>query len=395
MANTFVFRSGAVDPAPLQDGLVAILNNHPDPKACIDIRRIRLLPVGGQAITGCGTYTLDRISAISGGEDIAYSKHDTDSADLPAEVIIRSIPESVTITSTLRRIGELPMFSSTLSGYCLARVQSAARGSAKTQSDDLIRFPTSADVERIILREGEGIAIVQDAFSVPHGGAAGFCIRETTSGACYTVRSRDVRTRGTADSPHIAVFNDSGSGVVLEIFNIQYPEEGEYDMPHIRIAKIDGVEGGVDASADILSLDTEKTLPSTINVFEGPFRAKLAGEDSGVPYDWHTRHGIDGYNIRRQFRSGVVRTISMPVISTDAGSTLLYSLQNALVWAAYGANSGIILRPGEGIAVLSGREMLSDAASINNSTMNCYQAEITFNYISPPQSQRAGLNLGA
>lgn len=389
MAKTFVFRTLSVDLATLQDGLACIFNNHSDTSATIDIRRIRLIPVSGQNATGAGTLTIDRISAISGGDDVAVSKHDTASDDLPAEVLIRSIPNSVTITETLRRVGETPMFNSLLAGACIVRAPSRGLGSARTHADDLFRFPTSSNVERIILREGEGLAICEDVFSVPHAGACGFCIRDATSGACYTIRSRDVRRRAIADLAHIAVFNGSGSGVVLEIFNIQYPEEGEAVTPTLRIAKITGYEGGTEAPDNILKFDTETNLDG-ITAIEGPFRAKLMGEDNGVTIDWHTRHGVDGVSILQQQKFGVIRNLTYPINSSDAGSAVKFGIPNTLVWEARGSNIGIVARPGEGVAILAGR-----AGVLDNSTFNCYQVEMIFNYNAPVKTKRTTVMMGA
>ena len=389
MAKSFIFRTNSVDPATLQDGMVALFNESTNPTETIDVRRIRLLPVAGASPLTGGTLNLCLISALSGGNDVVVSKHDTDSASLPAQVLIRAIPDSTTVTSVLRRIGENPSFNSIVAGSCIARMPTSSLGSARTQSDDLWRSPTSADVERVILREGEGLAICQGAFSVPHAGAAGFCIRNTSTGACYTIRSRDVRTRGTSELSHIAILNGSGSGVVLEVFSIQYPEEGEAIIPTMRIAKISGYEGGTDASSDILKTDTDFYLSSAIKAIEGPFRAKLMGEDNGVVIDWHIRHGIDGHSILRQQDIGVIRRLTFPVQSTDQSSTFLYSLANCIIFQANGENGGIILRGGEGLALLAGR-----AGLMNNSTMNCYQVEIVFNYNPPAITRRTTLALG-
>lgn len=389
MARTFIFRTGSVDPATLQDGMVAVFNASSDPSESVDIRRVRLLPVSGTNPLNSGTLKLCRISAISGGDVVVPSKHDTSSSDLPAQVLIRTIPDSVTTTSLLRRIGEVPVLNSLLAGSCIARSPSSPKGTAKTQSDDLWRSPTSADVERIILREGEGLAICEDSFSVPHAGAAGFCVRNTSSGACYTIRSRDVRKRGTPDLAHIAILNGSGSGIILEIFNIQYPEEGESTIPQCRLAKICGYEGGIDSSADIIKPDTEMYISPSIKVIEGPFRAKLMGEDSGNPVDWHIRHGIDGYSIAKQQDVGVIRRFTFPVRSTDQSSSFLYSISNCIVYQANGSADGIILRNNEGLALLAGRAGLMD-----NSTMNCYQVEIVFNYNPPSITRRSTVLFG-
>jgi hypothetical protein len=377
--KTFVFRTGSADGATLEDGIAAIFNAHTDRRAVLDVRRVRLLPTSGQAAFGCGTLKLCRISALSGGEDVYIRKHDTGSADLPAEVLVRAVADSVTTSDTLRTIGEIPVFNSLLAGGSIgARVPSRPLGSARTQTDDLMRFPTSSDVERIVLREGEGLSICEGAFGVPRAGAAGFCVRNTSSGACYTVRSRDIRRRGSPGLSHLAIFNGSGSGVILEVFSVQYPEEGEATIPLVRLAKISGYVGGVDASENILKLDTQATIPSTVKALGGPFRAQLMGEDSGTTIDWHSRHGVDGLNVLQQQNIGVFRRLTSPVISTDAESPLLYSFANSLVWQSSGANEGIILRPGEGLAVLAGR-----AGVVDNSTMNCYQVEMLFNYIPP------------
>lgn len=388
--KTFVFRTNSVDPAPLEDGLAALINEHPDPSVYLEIKRIRLLPVSGQTALA-GGLTVSSISAISGGDDVSYAKHDTDSADLPATVLIRSIPDSVTETGVYRRAADVPLLQSTLALGCVTRLQSGSISSARTQYQDLVRFPISSDVERIVLREGEGVALIQGAFSVPHAGAIGVCVRETTSGACYVIRSRDIRSRGARGLAQFALLNGTGSGVVLEVYSIEYPEEGEATIPGVRIARIEGIRGGVEAPGSILKLDTAADIPSTIRAVEGPFRATLAGENTGgAQIDWHTRHGIDGISVAQQQNLGVFRRLTSPVTSTDQSSAFVWEVGRSLVWSTNETYvEGIRLRSGQGIAILAGR-----AGTIDNSTFNCYQVEITFNYHPPAFSRRSSMALG-
>lgn len=391
MTKTYVFRSRSLDPGPLQDGLVGIFNTETDPRSTIEVRKIRLLPVSGTSVVAntsilAGKCVVQRITAMTVGAGDASAqnvrKHDTNSADLPAEVVVCVLPDSVTATDAFRYYGDAPQLNLIQAGSALAtRGYSTARsGGVYPQVADVYRVTIGTDLEPIILNEGEGLAVSEHTYSVPHGGAIGFIVTNTVTGATYSIRSRDTRKRAVPGLAYVGIMNGTGSGITLAVRMIEMPEEGDTTIPYIRIARIIGTEGGTDGNDGILSYDTQSDSAYAgfgVSIIEGPFRARLIGEDSGMVTTWHTLTGTR-IPVAESHNIGTLRNLTYPVQSTNQSSAMYWEFNRSLVFSVGSGQPGIVLRPNEGLGVLAGR-----AGIIDQSTFNCYQVEITFT-VHPP-----------
>lgn len=386
--STFIYEERGVDIRALYDGIAGILLDGED-EGYIEIRSVILRPTGGEGTTATANRSLTRITAMdtdSVSIQVIPIKYDTDAADLPAQVTCFSAPNSVTTSDVFRRRLDCPAFVATTANSSLASWQSGRfHQKFQLQSSDFIRIDlTDGIIGPIILNEGEGIAINQDAFARPHADAFRIEVRNVATGNVYIYRSRDVGTPGRLTRPLLALFNDTGSGIVLEVLAIEMLMDGESTDPQWRLVYIVGALDYEQGTA--VATDTSGTaLSSNIRLLRGPFVARLVGEESGIPTDWYTNPGVFTTVAQQQLR-GRIRQRQLSPRGTDAGSSI--SGFNQWQWYVYQAASqqpGLIIKPGEGIAMLAGREGV-----IMTSIFLYYNVEIIFNYITPEPSGGGG-----
>ncbi len=375
---TFTYHCSQADSAPLEDGIAAIMN---ESRSVVEVRRVLLLPASGFSAGLVAPVRLARISDVDAaqGDTVIPAKHDPASPDLPAEVLCLAGPSGVTETETLSRWLDAPTFSPTLANASIVSdLPGGWRVSGSWQLSDIFRAVHGAEVEPIVLREGTGIAIMQDGFGQPHAGVVGLTVRNLTTGATYAFRSRDVGTPRRLSRPVIVLYNGTGSGVVLEVRVLEIPSDGDTGVPGHRLILLDGLQGGTDESP--VAHDPGRPLPPGVRCVSGPFRSLPAGEGGGAPVDWHTTHGAQGITVAAALRMGLLRRRSLAPWGTDAGSSFGPMLQGygALLYEAHGDEPGITLRPGCGLAV-SGLAF----NAIEASTFHFYEAAFTFTVHDP------------
>lgn len=386
MAETYRVLFHGVDVLPLTDGLAAIYNAETsDQNRYFEVTRVAVRPYGvfgglSGTLPLSGKLSAYRTTATSGGEAVAAIKRDTGSADLPAEVTCTIYPSSVTTTgNALRGIIDAPsmIFAST-NQWLAARVYGGSYSAYMRQNNaDTLRFSGDANVERIVLREGEGVALVLGTYGWPRSGQVNITLREETTGETYQYRSRDIGTPALLGQAYISLFNGSGSGVVLGVNSIEFPLDGEHNFPVFRMARIDGVLGGETVTP--MAADTANSAPAALVCTKGDFNAKLVGEYSGVPYDWNYTHGLGGMTIASQQKAGQVRGISGIDLYWNVGQTpgLQIGQDETILWNAK-SGAGIVLRPGDGFALLAGR-----AGALETSTFAYLEVEMTVIHYPP------------
>lgn len=255
-------------------GLLGIKNGS---DAEVEIRNV-LLELSRGADTAPGLHDILRISALVGGQDLSVTKMDTGNAALPSQVRIAKSPSGVTVSSTLRRLGQLRgirAFSGTTSvptafggriGWHLGSVGSWQRQDALT-------------VQPIVLREGEGIAWRQERGFTTHTQHANAIVRNASSGATYRVEAYNLPI-GEQDTL-LAIFNGSGSGVVLEVMLLESHDVGQQGdgttafgeqvlpLPGYRLVLCNDIVGG--ESVTPIPFDSgNSTLPAGISVLKNP-----------------------------------------------------------------------------------------------------------------------------
>jgi len=388
--ETFHLFARAVDVRPLEDCLIGIVNDEvSDPRRRFELVRLAVMDPAPMEFNTSGTgragkLQLFRTTAQSGGEVITPNKHDTNSPDLPAQVLAAVNPDSVTTTgAALRTIADAPSYSFTAITHLSARNFGGSLTVNTRQHMADIWRTVDPTLEPLVLREGEGMALTQLEAGVPHSMAIACIVTNYSTGATYMVRSRSLSTDPIIGNPVWGLFNGAGSGVVLAVQVVILPMDGESNLPMtMRLALIDGVDRNADAIVPFAA-DTVNAVPSALAAYRGPFRAKLIGEGMGWQADWHTLHGTQGLSILQQQNAGVIRRKTYGQDFGAVGRTLPNlrhgSLSDFEIFKAK-AGSGIVLRPGMGVGLLAGRGGVLDF-----STFHCYHIEATILHY-PPDS---------
>lgn len=358
------------------DGMAALFNDATDSTKSIHICEIRTMirPINPDATNPLGNQgiiSLDRISAVSGGDEVAPFKHDTAAADLPSQVKLYENPDSVTVTSTLRRFGDC------ISSYTILKsisFQAMMRAPGVCDSNDhsgrtceghnIWHVDGDSDTEPLVLNEGEGFCLTRREFGLPQAFHFGVTVRVAGTSRTYKYRDGDVGSPLQKGMASIAFINGSGSGVVLQVMIVSLPDMGEENIPSYRIVRVSGAAQDPNypgSAGTIIAHDTANSM-TELRALRGAVRLLPASANNGVPVNYH------GYNIlpipvldqqrldafRRWLGAG-------PYISETGTVTLsvdVLSRSEYEIWPGdrRGAISQceLILHPGQGIAVVGG-----------------------------------------
>ena len=401
MAETLYLKMDAVDVRPLEDGLLGIFNNETaDDRRYFELVSLRVSPSAPlsnntAAVGKPGSLSIKRITALTGGDSITPIRMDTADSALPAQVLVRNNPDSVTATDVFRRIADAPAYSLTATN---AQFSSATYGGSmvthqKAHFADIFRGGESVDVEPIILREGQGVGLFQDAYGTQHSMQTAAVVTNTATGATYICRSVDLSTDRRLNEAVLAIFNGSGSGVVLAVRLWVLPMDGEAVLtPQLRLCRIAGVALGGDTVTPIRP-DTSKSVPSALQVVRGSFQPVIAGEWQADYYQTHglTYQGagaaqqawnkaqIDAGTLSRSTRAQDFRAIGeTPGMRTGTmDDDLLFN-------AALG--KGIIIKPGDGLGLVAGNTVAvaGTQAIGSNSTFVNFDIEAVLLHYPPP-----------
>jgi hypothetical protein len=263
-----------------------------------EIKRLEVVPVtpasgnnSGQSIVG-SPYQFIRTTAQAGGVAVPSVKLDTATASLPSEVELAQF-STYTLGSVVRQ--KLQCLPSEVS---VGNPSLGAGGGARTDKAECFSIGSGfATTQELTLREGEGFAIVTDLHPFPsHPSPNAFHCTLTfqlSSGGTFVANTYLQST--PAGIAALALFNGSGSGVVLRILSVTTTYVGAvntfmvpyFDDTRVRFSRVDGASGesssgvALDSSAhvptDILCYRQLPWLPVTSGL------AQLAGSRLGVP----------------------------------------------------------------------------------------------------------------
>lgn len=403
MPETYYVRINAADVRPLEDAFLAIENTAVDARAYFEVVSLRVSPAaptsagpaGAQIANRSGLLSIYRVSAVTGGDSITPIQMDTADASLPAQVSVVNNPNTVTISDLFRRINDCPNFSTQVATMLGSRTYGGSMVThQKAHFADVWRGGESVDVEPIILRAGEGIALVQEQFGLPHSMIVAAVVTNTATGASYVCRSTDVGTDRTIGGALFAIMNGSGSGVTLAVKLMFLPMDGEATLtPPLRLCRMDGLALTGDAVTPISS-DTSKTAPSSLKVSSGPMQIRLPGEWQS---DYYTTHGNAFVGagagvaawLRYNLDAAVFTRKTYTNLFPDVGIGSAIGMQSSTMHDAlmFEADSGygIIVKPGQGLALVSGRTSVTGEFPLlgASSTFHNYDIEATILYYPP------------
>lgn len=399
--HTFSAVFDRVDIGPSRDGFAAVFNrtDNVDGKV-IRVHQVRTLqPSGSNADVGStlglqGRIGLYRITAYSGGTERAFSANDTSSSALPDEVKLVVSPDSVTTSDHFRTFGDAFSFGITqvISFQGMLRAPGVLDwmdGSNRDQSsaEQVWWSGGTSELEGIVCREGEGIAMVRLDYGQPQAFHWSIRIKDNATGDCYF---RTLASGGSAmiGNASFAFLNGSGSGKTYTVYAVGFPDFGESNIPRVRVAKITGysyVSGDVPATGSISKHDTD-TDTTGVEVPAGPFVARCWGKDHGLSLDYLNYQTT--IPIAEQQRAGTYRQL----LQSDPWYSLTHAprlrLENADMVFGYATASGsrdsyfadgyITLQPGEGLALLGGGNGL-----VETSEMAYYNVEFVCELVAP------------
>lgn len=365
------------------DGMAAVFNNSDSVSKSVHICEIRTMirpinpdianPLGNQGIV-----SIDRITAVSGGDEVVAVKHDTDAADLPSQVKLYENPDSVTISGTpFRRFGDA------ISSYTVTKsisFQAMMRAPGVCDANDhsgrtceghnVWHADGDTDTEPIVLNEGEGFCLTRREFGMPQAFHFGVTVRVIGTGRTYKYRDGDVGSALEKGMASIALINGTGSGVVLQVMIVSLPDMGEENIPSYRIVRVanaqfDPLNPG--SSVPVIAHDTANTL-TEVGAVRGAMRLKPAVSSLGVNISYHDYSGVplsiveqQRYDcLRRWLGAGPYIAETVIDVNNPRLDPAMFSRSEYEVWPGdrKGLNTGedqhIVLRGGQGIAIIGG-----------------------------------------
>ena len=182
-----------------------------------------------------GKFQVRGISGVVGGDTMVPIKHVSSAGDLPSQVLCRQLPWSVTLTGFYRQFAPIPMLRAGIfaSTFCWPRLKAEMNGKASLAG--VFSVFDQDSMQPFVLREGEGICLFGGNGGVAFNMRGTMYLRVISTGATYSLPfGFDPAGNGRAVW---AVFNGSGSGIVLEVRHIAVTEECESSniIPKYRV----------------------------------------------------------------------------------------------------------------------------------------------------------------
>jgi len=403
--SSFTVAFPATDCDIAADAVAAVFNNAAAKTTYVAICEVRIVPqarnddvsniTGNQGILG-----LERITAASGGTTATQIAFDTAASAL-SNVTVRVMPDSVTISGgTIRRFGDcVSTFTITKAlpfrvGMRAPGVTDANDHSGRTsEGQDIWHADGAPATEPIVLRAGEGIALIKRAWGQPQGMHIRLVVRNTATGRVYTWD--DSGLAGTPDELNKAIFsfmNESGSGLVLQVYVIMFPDLGEENQPRFRVVRCGaGFQDGFVGTSVTPSLHDTAGSVTDLAAYAGPMKVFAYARKCGAQvnyYDYQIlpvttaeQQKVDTFRQWLHAGTYTMKTTGSPVMLWD-----VLSRAEPELWPGdrRGTGSGvdmpIFLWPGEGLAVIGGGNGL-----IETSELAYIQIEMAgYVYTAPP-----------
>jgi len=338
-------------PSGLGNALLAIANEPNSGKNLI-VEKVQVdwRETGSSPSSWIGLEALCFITGHSGGEDLPIVKMDSNNPTLPSQITAKiCATAAVDTTKILKRTLGGPLFSATLANVLGTGI--GTRGSKLAFGEIYNNFFSTT--QNIVLREGEGICYyATDIFPAPiyFKGTVIFKSQQTGN-PTYSIQFEYNVTQGM---PAFSIFNDSGSGKILEVVSVELYECGDYYWPCISIIPIDGIQvknQGSDVS--VVKRDSNnEDLPSSIKV-KADCGILLLGNSIGVPSslfsDVNTGGGITEWEYTFMRGTRGPRFGQVLVLGTAGNLCLFSTFGDSKTF-----KTNISLKPGSGIALRLG-----------------------------------------
>jgi hypothetical protein len=307
----------------------------------------------GAILRGQQFVQVQRGTLGGGGEPVAFTENDTNSSALPAQVTAWTLA-GLDSPSTLGRLYINRNFTAVGFNDAASMVQ---HGKLATLLGK--RGMYSSSLEAYVLREGECLALVpsNDRSTVPMEVSAD--VRVGTR--CYTLRCYTWALCGGLSM--LSINNGTGSGVVVEVLNIRLSELGSTDTPYLQVVPVGSIDPAAIAPAMRLTPIKNDTASPTLDTAKVAAFANVAILPSGVPQSYIQESSAGtpkGFNyLHTKDFAGPVYRVCFPELRVGATELFPdggpYFLRQINLLGTKN-NAGVVLRPGEGIAVCSAAE---------------------------------------
>lgn len=361
MVNTFAF-------ATQECALLSIF--HKGTSGKFYITGVEVVP-NSPVKTGIGNGPIDvkrqlkRCTEVSGGFELPIRKANLGNADLPEEVIIVRRPDAVTITanSIYRSLLLFPIGVTSIgfrSGGNICRSGGTWQGTG-----DLWTTSRSSVIQGIILAQGEGFCFGTDDSSsaaYPCSWMLTVTLRNTSTNETYFICTQWSAEEMKESS--FAILNGSGSGITLEIVDMELCEIGSptitsaIDSSILRLIRTTGHDGGGTVLTPI-ALNQGDSIPSSLDIRKnfteddlrplyatGNIGANALLDFGGYPQVYAGTRRIGAYGQRTAFVGA----------GGSCGGTAFFSpcMPGKYTFGGMSLNkdNAIVLGPGEGFAIV-------------------------------------------
>lgn len=199
----------------------------------VTVKEVALTPLQSRTTSTVSNYTMDRISALAGGSDVVAAPLDTNNAALPAGLLCR-LNADVTLTGArLRTTMDLQQLNA-------ARAVPYPIWKSSTSGNAEIYSQRGADVQGMVLRENQGLSILSTGSVSRENYTLAVSALFTVGAESYLIR--EIVQTGAFPSL-LAIFNSTGSGIVVTIRNVVVSEvtSDEVTLRRMTLESISGL----------------------------------------------------------------------------------------------------------------------------------------------------------
>lgn len=343
-------------PAPLREGIWALVNNDPATNV-----RVKSIVTRAPVTTDGGGAGIDlvRISDMTGGTTIPVATLNP-SVSISAGGCVEN-PDNVVVSSApIREYHPNSWLNYGSGGGAFGITARNGFGS------DIYKAGDDANLQGLSVSSTDGVALVCNSAFVQWNASFSVTVRDQVSGTSHIFVFRAAaRASGLA----IAAFLPVSPFIIMRIaifdLGCEYAVGGVVAPPRMRLARIASVIGDDDArTAPIVPLNPSVTAPANVYSIAGPFAPNLYGLGQRDSMSTH-----QGAQLLAEQQIGVLRTMQHYV--QDSAGLAFDAVEGREVYRAYDDDSAIVIRPGEGIALLAGVAGLFDNSQYWTMTVEC------------------------
>jgi hypothetical protein len=388
------------------NAVVALVNKIGSGKRVV-IRNIEVAPLSRlNALPRAAMFRFCTVTGLAGGRPCTISKNDTSSASLGTVEVLRQGAYGTT-TGTYRNVF---VTRNQNASVALARLASATgkNTAGRRRSNSVGRWHRRRGDQPIVVRAGEAVALV-DALKTTYSNVqlrCEFTLRNAATGATYRVSEH---VSHLADNAAVmGVNNPSGSGITLEIIDVNIEELGTFDTPYLQMVPVGSVDpqSTADPRAQLVATKMDSADAALSSFVDAVTDAPLlplgvpqqylidgsAGSPKGVSY-LHTKDFVGPTWINVFPERLQVKNDGATSAAPDGLAPISGKMNRIKRKARRTDVVPVTLREGEGVAIVSAAETATAATAVPVSGwLSCeivIDVEVTNLYA--PQMQLTGL----